>query len=309
MRMLCIAAEADPFGYVLVDGVPPTHSDIAKLVGSTEPEVDLLMAELELRAVFSRNRAGIIYSRRMVRDEKKKKIAKQNGKTGGNPNLKKQTTIPPSDNPQDKGEVGAPLSLARAGPLLPLLPHNHITTLATLPTEGLDKAPVIRVCEALGLSFTASAERLNWPAMVGAMIDAGLDLDTDILPACVEAKARAITNLTWVRKRAEGEQARRKLVTETSEASKTEEARKWRHEFLKNYNLPVADEDVGKVEGETGTGGWRWIKNRSGNGVWQDVFGVGPPPHDPRTLVTEEELAGYPAAKAKRDKLKAGMAK
>jgi hypothetical protein len=313
MRMLCVMAEADPIGYFLIDGAQPSNVDLAKLVGSTEDEVTKLVDELGMRNVYSRNRAGIIYSRRMVRDQKKKKIARENGKTGGNPKLRKQREISPPDNQTLKPEVTQPLSLARAGPLLPPLPHNHITTPTTVDAGGSVK-PIDRVCEALGVKLTAHQERLNWPGMLAQMLDRGLDLERDILPACVEAKKRRVVNLEWVRKRAEGQQANKAVQQQQATTVRDDEAHDWRMKFLESYALPVTDGDTGKVEGVprrfvggkwVNDGCWRWVKNTSGNGVWQDVLGVGPPPHDPRTLVTEDELARYPAAKAKRDELRA----
>ncbi|MEJ0094534.1 MAG: hypothetical protein WDN46_14195 [Methylocella sp.] len=60
-----------------------------------------MLLELERNGVFSRDRKGVIYSRRIVRDEKKSSLARKNGKNGGNPSLSKQKEIPASD----KGEV------------------------------------------------------------------------------------------------------------------------------------------------------------------------------------------------------------
>ena len=71
MRMLCIAAEADPTGYVTVNGRSLGVTDIARLAGVTETECEPLLAELERNGVFSRTRQGVIYSRRMVRDAKR----------------------------------------------------------------------------------------------------------------------------------------------------------------------------------------------------------------------------------------------
>lgn len=48
-----------------------------------------------------------------------------------------------------------------------------------------------------------------------------------------------------------------------------------------------------------------WIANISGNGVWIDEYGIGPPPDDPRTLVTPEDLAAVPAAKERLEATKA----
>lgn len=100
MRMLCIAAEADPIGYVTVNGRPLDGQDLARLTGVSVPEVETLLSELDRNGVFSRDRKGMSYSRRMVRDEKRRKLAQKNGKTGGNPTLSKHSVIPPPVNPQ-----------------------------------------------------------------------------------------------------------------------------------------------------------------------------------------------------------------
>lgn len=83
LEMIAIAHEADPYGYVTINGSPITESQLARIVGSTEEEVINLISELDKAGVFSRNRNGIIYSRRMVRDEKKATKNRENGKNGG----------------------------------------------------------------------------------------------------------------------------------------------------------------------------------------------------------------------------------
>lgn len=99
MRILCICAKADPKGYLVVAGRPLSAADLAALAGKPQPEVETLLRELADYGVSSTDRIGRIYSRRMVRDAKKARIAVENGKKGGNPNLSKQTVIPPPDNP------------------------------------------------------------------------------------------------------------------------------------------------------------------------------------------------------------------
>lgn len=105
MRCLCVAAEADPTGYVTVNGRTLGATDIARLAGVTEIECEPLLAELERNGVFSRARNGTIYSRRMIKDHKRAKIAKQNGSQGGNPSLCNGKGNSYSDNLQDKGSV------------------------------------------------------------------------------------------------------------------------------------------------------------------------------------------------------------
>lgn len=112
MRLLCIAAAHDPIGYVAVAGRGLDETDIARMTGGTESEVHALLGELDRNGVFSRDRHGRIYSRRMVTDARKAAIAKKNGKSGGNPSLAKDKGNPASDNPMDKPRLKAqePLS-------------------------------------------------------------------------------------------------------------------------------------------------------------------------------------------------------
>ncbi len=99
MRMLCICAKAEPKGYLLVAGRPLSPADVASLVGKPEAEVEALMSELASAGVFSRDRKRRIYNRRMVRAEQTSAIARQNGKLGGNPTLRKTRGNSASDNP------------------------------------------------------------------------------------------------------------------------------------------------------------------------------------------------------------------
>lgn len=105
IEMLCIMAESDPTGYLTVGGTSLEITTLARLTGGTESEVNSLLNELERNGVFSRDRHGRIYSRRMTDDARKSKTAQKNGKSGGNPTLSKQKGNPASDNHQDKSRV------------------------------------------------------------------------------------------------------------------------------------------------------------------------------------------------------------
>ena len=82
MRMLCVCARHEPKGYLSINGNPLKVDAIARLAGVAETEAEILMSELELNGVFSRNRSGCIYSRRMVRDEKRSQEGRKNKKRG-----------------------------------------------------------------------------------------------------------------------------------------------------------------------------------------------------------------------------------
>jgi hypothetical protein len=78
------------------------------LVGCLPEQLLELFDELESAGVFSRNGNGVIYSRRMTRDNKRRITAQKNGKNGGN----KALTRPHLNDgeqtqnfPWDKGEV------------------------------------------------------------------------------------------------------------------------------------------------------------------------------------------------------------
>lgn len=74
-------------GVVLIAGEVPTGADLAKQAGCTKAEFVKLAAELKRRGVSSYRADGAIFSRRLVRDAKRREINKANGDKGGNPNL------------------------------------------------------------------------------------------------------------------------------------------------------------------------------------------------------------------------------
>ena len=116
IEMVCIMESAEKRGFLMIADEAASNADIATLVGAPIDQVDAAIIELEKKKVFSRNSKGIIYSRRIVRTEKKAKTAQKNGKKGGNPRLKQENLsncsereIPPSvnlnPNPQLKAGV------------------------------------------------------------------------------------------------------------------------------------------------------------------------------------------------------------
>ena len=105
IEMLAIMHRCDRYGYLLINGHTPTSAQLAIQAGGGEDDTIRLMAELEREGVFSRNAAGLIYSRRMIRDRKKAQIAQQNGKSGGNPKLGSSAGNEKVNCPSDKGSL------------------------------------------------------------------------------------------------------------------------------------------------------------------------------------------------------------
>jgi hypothetical protein len=87
MDLLSIMHDADPHGYLMIAGRAPDFAQLAQLLGKPKREIQKLLNELDANGVYSMTPEGIIYSRRMVRDRRRREINRQNGKGGGNPAL------------------------------------------------------------------------------------------------------------------------------------------------------------------------------------------------------------------------------
>lgn len=99
-EMLCLMHDGEPVGHLAIGGKAISPKQLARLVGAPIREVKLLLQELTEADVYSVNDQGLIFSRRMVRDEQRRLQARENGRRGGNPQL-----IPPDKdgvNPPDK---------------------------------------------------------------------------------------------------------------------------------------------------------------------------------------------------------------
>lgn len=175
LEMLALMHRSEKYGQLLIGGIVPTHAQIAIQVGASEIEVSDMIGQLESAGVFSRAAGGAIYSRRMNRDEKKAKTARKNGKSGGNPTLKKQTENPPSvkgeDKASDKGGLNTQKPEARSQRPESTNQHPQPRQPVNLPAD------VRSVMEEGG--FVTPPPDLG---MLREWYGAGATLDQDILP-------------------------------------------------------------------------------------------------------------------------------
>jgi hypothetical protein len=88
--MICLAYECEEIGVFQTSGVPWSDSDIAVAVGGDTAENLRAIEELLTKGVCSRNNAGAIFCRRVVREEAKARACSIAGMKGGNPALKRQ---------------------------------------------------------------------------------------------------------------------------------------------------------------------------------------------------------------------------
>jgi hypothetical protein len=81
--MLCLMFESSRRGYLQkANGQPLSQVHIARMTGCTADEAAHLMQELDDAGVFSRTEHGVIYSRRITRDEHISTVRREAGKKG-----------------------------------------------------------------------------------------------------------------------------------------------------------------------------------------------------------------------------------
>lgn len=100
IEMLALMHEGEPYGHLRVGKRDITAAILWRMVGALETEIKALLAELEEAKVFSRTASGIIYSRRMVRDENKRNMcASEGSKSLAHPNVRKPGYPSPHPTP------------------------------------------------------------------------------------------------------------------------------------------------------------------------------------------------------------------
>lgn len=178
MEMLCVMHEADPYGSLRVNGKPVSAGQLAALAGASAKDVSGWLSELEDAGVFSRDDDSAIISRRMQRDKVKTESDKANGKRGGNPRLSRG--VNPPVNGEDKAQKPEARSQKETTPS---------GVVSGAPLEDIDGLTA-RLIEAAGSENIQPHGALDLSPILGLMA-AGVDLDTDILPA-IRAKAQRL---------------------------------------------------------------------------------------------------------------------
>ena len=108
LECMCLMHEAKPYGHLLVNGRAVTEAQLANLTGIHPDQLGGLLAELDAAGVFSRDEAGVIYSRRMTRDAARAEAGSAYGKRGGNPALMHKATLNPAANGEPVPRVQNP---------------------------------------------------------------------------------------------------------------------------------------------------------------------------------------------------------
>ena len=154
IELMCIAHESDRYGHLSVNGRAMDAKQIARMVGESPAAVAKLLAELEAAAVFSRGEDGVIYSRRMVKDEHIRDVRAAAGKKGGNPNLVggllkqtgEQKPTPSSSSSSSSSKHESSDEDSSPEPLAPVATGNPAAGSGDLPV--VPNCPVQRIVDA-----------------------------------------------------------------------------------------------------------------------------------------------------------------
>jgi uncharacterized phage protein (TIGR02220 family) len=103
--MICYMHQGTPYGHLKVNDKVILPVNLAGMVGMQQEVVLDLLAELRDAGVFSETPEGVIYSRRMVKDESLRQIRAAGGIKGGNPALKDNHKVNLAPNHGDKQMV------------------------------------------------------------------------------------------------------------------------------------------------------------------------------------------------------------
>jgi hypothetical protein len=117
-EMIDLMHDGEPYGHLTAGGDPIDEATLASMVRVPEAKLKTWLGELERRKVFSRTDAGVINSRRMVRDEHHRNVRGAGGvKSLDNPNVPRPRERIPSGHPSTDppgGPSGGPLRLRSA---------------------------------------------------------------------------------------------------------------------------------------------------------------------------------------------------
>lgn len=180
MRMLCICAKDDHPGYLTIAGEPLGVGGVAKMAGVSTTEATTLVAELDRWGVFSRDRKGRIYSRRMVRDIKRSKKGQKNAKRRwSQPSDKKQEKSRPNGVPNRGPKTHKPEARSQKKERTAPSEPKERKRGARLPTDWAPSQEHIEFCLKEGLTANDAAHigsrfRDYWIGKAGA---GGVKLD------------------------------------------------------------------------------------------------------------------------------------
>jgi hypothetical protein len=148
LEMLCLMHESEQRGFLLLNGKPMSTEVLARVLGIDPLRAKSTVETLLLHGVASRDERGVIFNRRMARDEEKRDFCTEQGKRGGNPKLVANYNAPgfvyamrrPSDG---KIKIGISLDPTKRLYKVRYATQETIELLATKPVQDMGREEAI----------------------------------------------------------------------------------------------------------------------------------------------------------------------
>ena len=117
MDMICFMHEGTPYGHLKVGDKVILPSNLARMVGDSVEVVSDWLLELSQAGVYETTEDGVIYSKRMIRDENLRQIRAAGGSKGGNPALmdKGKVNLEDKQNPTPSSTSSSSTSIYAYG--------------------------------------------------------------------------------------------------------------------------------------------------------------------------------------------------
>lgn len=152
IEIMCIMHDCQPYGHLVINGQPMSIVQLSRLIGESEKVIEKCLLELEQAKVFEKTESGIIYSRRMVKDEKLRATRAESGRLGGNPNLLNQNSNQKSETKDN--QIPTPSSSSSSS--------SSLKELNTASTETASREKAVLKKEGLKVNGLNPPPRANF---------------------------------------------------------------------------------------------------------------------------------------------------
>ena len=192
INAMCIAHECEPYGHLVVNGKPMDAAKLGRLVGLSEKDCTKLIDELGDAGVVERTAEGVIYSRRMVRDEELRNKRANGGSAGAEHGIKGAAHGSKGGRPKAATGVNKP-------PLEP--PPSSSSSSSTYsegkPSDGQPSAKDAVFANGVPLLTVAGVAEKNARSMLAMLCKThGDDAVADAIAEC--AKHRPVEPVSWL---------------------------------------------------------------------------------------------------------------
>lgn len=190
--LMCVMHECEPYGHLVLNGKPMTPAQIVNQIGGSEGLVRKLLVELLDSGAARKTADGVIYSKRMVEDERVRNARAEGGKVGAEHGKKGAAHGAKGGRPaKQKGGLETPLATDQKPP--PSSSSSSSNTSEANASGG--EPPTVDLAEVIfgrGVPLLMAAEvpEKNARSMLGLMRKThGDEALVDALQRCADEKA------------------------------------------------------------------------------------------------------------------------